>query len=82
MMMNLDLVVTSDTSVAHWPAVLGVPVWVALPLVPDWPAARTRRQPLVSHHATIPPGAIARLAGDFSTDRGGVVRRTAWRRLG
>src|SRR5262245_17820041 len=35
-MMNLDLVITSDTSVAHLAGALGVRVWVALPFVPDW----------------------------------------------
>jgi hypothetical protein len=35
-MMNLDLVITSDTSVAHVAGALGVPVWVALPQVADW----------------------------------------------
>ncbi len=35
-MMNLDLVITSDTSVAHLAGALGVPVWVALSFVPDW----------------------------------------------
>jgi tetratricopeptide (TPR) repeat protein len=35
-MMNLDLVITSDTSIAHLAGALGVPVWVALPFVPDW----------------------------------------------
>lgn len=32
----LDLVITSDTSVAHLAGALGVPVWVALHAVPDW----------------------------------------------
>ena len=35
-MMNLDLVITSDTSIALLAGALGVPVWLALPFVPDW----------------------------------------------
>ncbi len=35
-MQNLDLVVTSDTSVAHLAGALGRPVWVALKHTPDW----------------------------------------------
>jgi tetratricopeptide (TPR) repeat protein len=35
-MMSLDLVITSDSAIAHLAGALGVPVWVALPLVPDW----------------------------------------------
>ncbi len=35
-MKNLDLIVTADTSPAHVAGALGVPVWVGLPLVPDW----------------------------------------------
>jgi Tfp pilus assembly protein PilF len=33
---NLDLVITCDSALAHLAGGLGVPVWVPLPLVPDW----------------------------------------------
>ena len=36
LMKNLDLVITSDTAVAHLAGALGVPVWVALPFAADW----------------------------------------------
>jgi len=35
-MKNLDLVIASDTAIAHLAGALGVPVWVALGQVPDW----------------------------------------------
>jgi Flp pilus assembly protein TadD len=35
-MANLDLVITSDTAIAHLAGALGRPVWVALRAVPDW----------------------------------------------
>lgn len=35
-MMHLDLVITSDTAMAHLAGALGRPVWVALRAVPDW----------------------------------------------
>ena len=35
-MMTLDLIITSDTSIAHLAGALGRTVWVALRRVPDW----------------------------------------------
>ena len=35
-MKNLDLVISCDTAVAHLAGGLAVPVWLALPMVPDW----------------------------------------------
>ena len=36
LMQSLDLVITSDTAIAHLAGALGPPVWVALKYVPDW----------------------------------------------
>ena len=35
-MMHMDLIITSDTAVAHLAGALGRKVWLALNLVPDW----------------------------------------------
>jgi len=35
-MANLDLIVTSDTSIAHLAGALSLPTWVAIKHVPDW----------------------------------------------
>jgi hypothetical protein len=35
-MESLDLVITSDTSIAHLAGALGRPTWVALKHIPDW----------------------------------------------
>ncbi len=36
MMKNLDLVIASDTAIAHLAGALGAPVWLILPAVPEW----------------------------------------------
>ncbi|MCA9126234.1 MAG: glycosyltransferase family protein [Planctomycetales bacterium] len=58
-MQTLDLVVTSDTAIAHLAGGLGIPTWIALGYVPDWrwllarddtpwyPSARLFRQSVI-----------------------------------
>ena len=41
-MMSCDLIITSDTAVAHLAGALGVTTWVALKYVPDWRWFRDR----------------------------------------
>jgi tetratricopeptide (TPR) repeat protein len=41
-MKQLDLVISSDTAIAHLAGALGVPVWTALPFAPDWRWLRER----------------------------------------
>jgi hypothetical protein len=36
LMMNLDLIITVDSAVAHLAGALGRPVWTLIPFVPDW----------------------------------------------
>jgi tetratricopeptide (TPR) repeat protein len=36
LMQHLDLIITSDTAIAHLAGALGRPVWVALQYVPEW----------------------------------------------
>jgi hypothetical protein len=74
-MQCVDLIVTSDTSVAHLAGALGRPVWVALQHVPDWrwllegaacpwyPTMRLFRQPGRGDWA----GVFARISTRLST---------------
>lgn len=62
---SLDLVITSDTALAHLAGALGVPAWVALPFAPDWrwqlgrddspwyPTLRLFRQPVRGDWAAV-----------------------------
>jgi ADP-heptose:LPS heptosyltransferase len=64
-MQNLDLIITSDTSVAHLAGALGRPVWLATKHTPDWrwmlkrtdspwyPTMRLFRQPVRGDWVTV-----------------------------
>ena len=54
-MMNLDLVIVPDTSLAHLAGALGVPVWIPISFVPDfrW-LLEPRRQPVVPERSPLP----------------------------
>ncbi|MBI3444485.1 MAG: glycosyltransferase family protein [Magnetospirillum sp.] len=74
-MANLDLVITSDTSVAHLAGALGRPTWIMLQNRPDWrwlrqgddcpwyPNARLYRQPTPGDWTSV----AARLAADAAS---------------
>lgn len=36
LMMELDLIISADTAPCHLAGALGVPVWIPLPVIPDW----------------------------------------------
>ena len=71
---DLDLVISSDTSVVHLAGALGRPVWVLPPYVPDWrwlldradspwyPTARLFRQAEIGEWN----GVVERVAGELS----------------
>ncbi len=81
-MTGLDLIVTSDTAVAHLAAALGRPTWVALKYIPEWrwllnradspwyPTARLFRQSAPGQWAPVFTGianALSEILGGRST---------------
>jgi Flp pilus assembly protein TadD len=72
---NLDLVVTCDSAVEHLAGALGVPVWIALPFVPDYrwllgredspwyPTVRLFRQPALGEWRPV----FARMAAELGS---------------
>ena len=65
-MMNLDLIISADTSPIHLAGALGKPVWGALPFAGCWRwLAEPRGQPLVSDHAAVPSTAPGDWDGVF-----------------
>jgi hypothetical protein len=78
-MQNLDLVITCDSSPAHLAGGLGLPVWVALPFVPDWrwllnrtgspwyPTMRLYRQPRAGDWQSV----FAEISRDLAARLGG-----------
>jgi predicted O-linked N-acetylglucosamine transferase (SPINDLY family) len=75
LLMNMDLVITVDTAIAHLAGALGRPVWILLPYAPDWrwllgredspwyPTARLLRQPALGDWAVPVQRIIAELQG-------------------
>jgi tetratricopeptide (TPR) repeat protein len=70
---TLDLVITTDTSIAHLAGAMGKPVWILLPHLADWrwmeqvettpwyPSARLLRQPVPGDWTAVVERAIADL---------------------
>jgi hypothetical protein len=75
LLMNMDLVITVDTAIAHLAGTLGRPVWILLPYAPDWrwllvredspwyPTARLFRQPALGDWAAPVQRVVAELQG-------------------
>lgn len=79
-MQHLDLIISSDTSVAHLAGALGCPVWVPLKFAPDWRWLRNREdspwypQTMRLFRQTAPrdwAGVFARLAADVAALKDG-----------
>lgn len=83
-MRRLDLVITSDTSIAHLAGALGVPTWIALNYIPDWrwllqrpdspwySSVRLFRQPTLGNWTALFQemlGALSELAANLASDQ-------------
>jgi hypothetical protein len=78
---NLDLLVTSDTSIAHLAGALALPVWAALCKVPDWrwgltsestpwyPTMRLFRQPTAGDWSSVMDQIATTIKQQFLTSR-------------
>jgi hypothetical protein len=76
--MNLDLIVTVDTAIAHLAGAMGRPVWLALPVNPDWrwllgrddspwyPTMRLFRQSEPGNYSTVFANMAAELASHLA----------------
>jgi hypothetical protein len=89
LMMLLDLVITSDTAIAHLAGALGRPVWLVLKHVPDWrwlldrsdspwyPTMRLFRQPREGDWTGVFAEIEMELRGLVQSSRGGDSRLAA-----
>ena len=83
---TLDLVITTDTSIAHLAGAMGKPVWILLPHLSDWrwmqqrettpwyPTARLIRQRTPGDWA----GVLERVIGELSRFRAAEDRQPVW----
>ncbi len=81
LIMNLDLVISADTAVAHLAGALGKPVWTLLPFVPDWrwmlnredspwyPTMRLFRQPATGDWKSVIVNVMNKLESEIKNGR-------------
>jgi hypothetical protein len=87
---TLDLIVTTDTCIAHLAGAIGKPVWILLPHLSDWrwmqevettpwyPTARLFRQRTPGDWAGVVVRVMWELSGLFEAQSSQVHRETSW----